>query len=471
MTSMPSSLLIANRGEISRRIIRTANRLGVKTIAVYHPVDAKLPFVAEAAVAIPLEGETPVKAYLDADQIIDIATEQQAAAIHPGYGFLAENSDFARAVTAAGITWVGPSPESIDKMGDKVESRATVAAVGVPISGDVGKVIESPAEAIAEAEKIGYPVMVKASAGGGGIGMAIADDAEQLTQAFANTRSMASRSFGSDRVFIERYIASARHIEVQVLGLADGTVVAFGERDCSTQRRHQKVVEESPAPNLSEELREQMRQAAIKAAQSVGYLNAGTVEFLVDVTKDDFVFLEMNTRIQVEHPITEMTHGVDLIEQQLAIAHTGTTTADFNPQQQGHAFELRICAEDPRMLLPRPGPIGAWVEPEGEGIRVDSGYAANTEVTQHFDSLVAKLCAWGPNRETALSRVATALAVFEIEGLTTNAEFIAEVLSSDAMTSGFYDTGIVGVIQEQLKAERKRQKALAKERKLAEKGS
>ncbi|PRB70292.1 biotin carboxylase N-terminal domain-containing protein [Arthrobacter sp. MYb213] len=458
MNTFPESLLIANRGEIARRIIRTANQLGVRTIAVYHKVDASLPYVAEASEAVELTGEIPVQAYLDGAQIVKIAQATGATSVHPGYGFLAENAGFARAVAQAGLTWVGPSAEIIEVMGDKVESRRAVAAAGVPISGDAGAALETGDEAVAEAERVGYPVMVKASAGGGGIGMAVAHTAEELRVAFENTKSMAGRSFGSDRVFVERFVASARHVEIQVLGLDDGTIIAFGERDCSTQRRHQKLVEESPAPHLDPAVRAQLREAAIAAAGSVGYRNAGTVEFLLDTVSGDFVFLEMNTRIQVEHPITEMTHGVDLIEQQLSIAATGSTTSGFDPQQQGHAFELRICAEDPKKFFPRPGPIDGWSEPTGPGIRVDSGYQAGTEVTQHFDSLVAKACAWGENREEALARATQALSDFSIQGLVTNQPFLKSILETEEFIAGQYDTGLVETIQQRLKAQAKLEK-------------
>ena len=455
MSQYPESVLVANRGEIARRIIRTANELGVRTIAVYHEVDAQLPYVSEASEAVQLTGDIPVKSYLDSAQLLKIAKDANAASIHPGYGFLAESAAFARAVQAAGVKWIGPSAEVIEVMGDKVESRRTVAAAGVPISGDAGAALETADEAVAAAEEVGYPVMVKASAGGGGIGMAVAHDAEQLRKAFENTKSMAGRSFDSDRVFIERFVASARHVEVQVLGLADGTVIALGERDCSTQRRHQKLIEESPAPHLDPAVRERLIQCAIDSAASVGYENAGTVEFLLDTVTGDFVFLEMNTRIQVEHPITEMTHGVDLVQQQLSIAATGTTTKDFAPQQRGHAFELRICAEDPKKFFPRPGPVNTFTVPSGEGVRVDSGYVAGTEVSQHFDSLVAKVCVWGRDRGDALQRAINALEELEIDGLTTNKPFLDEILRSAEFDSGHYDTGLVERIQKRLKEEAK----------------
>ncbi|MGV9861176.1 acetyl-CoA carboxylase biotin carboxylase subunit [Rhodococcus koreensis] len=451
MSSFSDCLLVANRGEIARRIIATANKLGVRTVAVYHKVDADLPYIGEADQAVQLEGDTPVQAYLDAAQIVRIAQQAGATAVHPGYGFLAENADFARLVAQSGLTWVGPSAEVIEVMGDKVESRRVVAAAGVPISGDVGAALETGDEAVAEAGRLGYPVMVKASAGGGGIGMAVAHDEEGLRKAFENTKSMAARSFGSDRVFVERYVSSARHVEIQILGLEDGSIVALGERDCSTQRRHQKLIEESPAPHLDPALRERLVESSIAAAQAVGYRNAGTVEFLLDAVTGDFVFLEMNTRIQVEHPITELTHGVDLVEQQLSIAESGTTTPGFAPVSRGHAIELRICAEDPKRFFPRPGPIDVWQEPTGPGIRVDAGYTAGTEVTPHFDSLLAKVCAFGATREEARARALAACREFVIEGLVTNKPFLEHVLGSEEFTSGRYDTGVVEKIQQRHK--------------------
>jgi acetyl-CoA carboxylase biotin carboxylase subunit len=451
MSSFPDCLLVANRGEIARRIISTAKRLGVRTVAVYHKVDADLPYIGEADQAVQLEGDTPVQAYLDGAQIVRIAQQAGATAVHPGYGFLAENADFARLVARSGLTWVGPSAEVIEVMGDKVESRRVVAAAGVPISGDVGAALETGDEAVGEAGRLGYPVMVKASAGGGGIGMAVAHDEEGLRKAFENTKSMAARSFGSDRVFVERYVSSARHVEVQILGLENGSIVTLGERDCSTQRRHQKLIEESPAPHLEPALRDRLVESSIAAAQAVGYRNAGTVEFLLDAVTGDFVFLEMNTRIQVEHPITELTHGVDLVEQQLSIAESGTTTPGFAPVAQGHAIELRICAEDPQRFFPRPGPIDVWQEPTGPGIRVDSGYAAGSEVTPHFDSLLAKVCAFGATREEAHARALAACRAFVIEGLVTNKPFLEQVLGSEEFTSGRYDTGVVEKIQQRHK--------------------
>ncbi|MDN5805088.1 MAG: ATP-grasp domain-containing protein, partial [Microlunatus sp.] len=412
MEQFPTSVLVANRGEIARRVIRTAKRLGIRTVAVHHAIDAGLPFVAEADQAVELAAETPVKAYLDADQIIAAARATGAEAIHPGYGFLSENGEFARAVSDAGMLWVGPSPAAIEQMGDKVTSRNVVAAAGVPVSGGAGDALADADEAAAAAARVGYPVMVKASGGGGGIGMAVAHDEAGVRKAFDSTQSMAQRSFGSNRVFVERFVANARHVEVQILGLSDGTIVTLGERDCSTQRRHQKLVEESPAPGLDPRVEARMLEAATKAASAVGYRNAGTVEFLLDTLTGDFVFLEMNTRIQVEHPVTELVHGVDLVEQQLSIAKTGGVTADFAPEPSGHAIEIRVCAEDPVRFFPSPGPIDDWFEPTGPGVRVDSGYRAGSEVTPYFDPMIAKICAHGANREEAVARAHAALSDF-----------------------------------------------------------
>jgi acetyl-CoA carboxylase biotin carboxylase subunit len=328
-------------------------------------------------------------------------------------------------------------------MADKVEARRTVSSAGVPISGGAGEALKDVDDAVAAANRLGYPVMLKAAAGGGGIGMAIAADEAQLCKVFVGTRSMAERSFGSDRVFVERFLPSARHIEVQVLGLEDGTVLALGERDCSAQRRHQKVVEESPAPRLSPTVRAAMHDCAIKAAAAVGYRNAGTVEFLVDTMSGDFVFLEMNTRIQVEHPVTELTFGIDLVEQQLSIAKSGSTTPDFAPEPSGHAIELRVCAEDPNRFFPSPGPIEVWEPPVGTGIRVDAGYGPGTTVTPHFDSLLAKLCVHAPTRAEAVDRARDAVDRFRITGLVTNLPFLVELLRSDQFAEGRYDTNIV----------------------------
>ena len=317
---MFDSVLVANRAEIARRVIRTARQMGIRAIAVYSDADADLPYVGEADDAVHIGPAQPARSYLDAAAIIDAARKTGAAAVHPGYGFLAENADFARQVIGAGLTWVGPDPAAIEQMGDKIRARNLMEAAGVPVSPGSREPVTDVIAALAEADRIGYPVMVKAAAGGGGIGMGVAAGPAGLRAAFETARSRAERFFGSPEILIERYVEHARHVEVQILGLADGRVLALGERDCSVQRRHQKVAEETPSPGVSAGLRERMLAAAVRAGQAVGYQGAGTVECLVDADAGSFVFLEMNTRLQVEHPVTELVTGIDLVEQQFLIA-------------------------------------------------------------------------------------------------------------------------------------------------------
>ncbi|HET8641388.1 MAG TPA: biotin carboxylase N-terminal domain-containing protein [Pseudonocardiaceae bacterium] len=446
---MIESLLVANRGEIARRIIRTARATGVRTVAVYSSVDSELPFVREADKAVPLAGPPPA-VYRDAEQILSIAADIGAAAIHPGYGFLSENPEFARRVTASGLIWVGPPAAAIEAMGDKVAARARMAVAEVPVAPGSAEAVTRADACAAEAARVGYPVMIKASAGGGGMGMAVVESPDQLVTEFERVTGFAGRLFGDDRVFVERYFPRVRHVEVQVLGLASGQVVALGERDCSVQRRNQKVVEETPSPAVDDTLRERMCQAAVRAAQAVGYRNAGTVEFLLDPASGEFFFLEMNTRLQVEHPITEAVYGVDLVAEQLRVAAGLPPGIDLDAvRRNGHAIELRINAEDPKRFLPRPGTIENWVEPTGEGVRVDAGYAAGDTVTPAYDSLLAKLVVHGADREQALARARAAVAGFQITGperggVKTNLPFLAEVLDSAEFVSGDYDTGIVG---------------------------
>ena len=445
---MIESLLVANRGEIARRVLRSARELGIRTVAVHSEVDAALPFVTEADVAVQLSGP-PQAVYRDADQILAAAKETRAAAIHPGYGFLSENAEFARAVAAAGLVWVGPPAEAIEAMGDKVAARARMAAAGVPVApGSADAVVGVDACAAAAAE-VGFPVMIKASAGGGGMGMVVVHDPDALAAEYEKVTAFAGRLFGDERVFVERYFPRVRHVEVQVLGLASGRVVALGERDCSVQRRNQKVVEEAPSPAVSPDLRERMCAAAVTAAEAVGYRNAGTVEFLLDPATGEFFFLEMNTRLQVEHPVTEAIFGIDLVAEQLRVAvgdEPGVDPTTLAPS--GHAIELRINAEDPKRFLPRPGAIDVWTEPTGDGVRVDAGYAAGTLVTPNYDSLLAKLVVHGGSRDEALARARAAVAGFEISGperggVRTNLPFLAEVLDCAEFVSGDYDTGIV----------------------------
>jgi acetyl-CoA carboxylase biotin carboxylase subunit len=438
------TVLVANRGEIARRIIRTVQRMGLRAVAVHSDVDADLPFVTEADEAVLIGPAPPAQSYRDAVALIEAARQTGAQAVHPGYGFLSEDPDFARRVVDAGLTWVGPPPEAILAMGDKIRARNLVAAAGVPVSRGTAEPVADVDAAVTAAAGIGYPIMVKASAGGGGMGMAVAADESSLRAEVERVRGFAERMFGDPAVLLERYFPRVRHVEVQVLGLADGRVVALGERDCSVQRRNQKLAEETPSPAVGPELRHQLFDAAVRAATAVGYRNAGTVECLLDVDSGAVVFLEMNTRLQVEHPVTEVVTGIDLVEQQLLIAAGEPVTFDPGAvRATGHALELRVNAEDPVRFLPGPGRVTRWEEPSGEGIRVDSGYAAGTTVTPHYDSLMAKLVVHGADRAQVLERARAAVAAFTVEGPKCNLPFFAELLETPEFVSGDYDTGIV----------------------------
>ncbi|MEU4633038.1 biotin carboxylase N-terminal domain-containing protein [Micromonospora chalcea] len=441
---MIESLLVANRGEIARRIIRTGRRLGIRTIAVHSEADGALPFVTEADEAVCVGPANPAQSYRNVEAILEAARSTGAQAIHPGYGFLSENADFARTVEGSGLIWVGPGADAITAMGDKINARNLMAAAGVPVAPGTTEPAADLDAAVAAAAEIGYPVMVKAAAGGGGMGMGVAADEAALRTEYDKVRAFAERMFGDGSVLIERYFPRVRHVEVQILGLADGRVVALGERECSVQRRNQKLVEESPSPAVSPELRERFLAAAVRAGEAVNYRNAGTVECLLDPSTQEFFFLEMNTRLQVEHPVTEYVYGVDLVEEQLRVAAGLAPTFDpdaFAPR--GHAIELRINAEDPKRFLPGPGAITTWNEPAGAGVRVDSGYVAGNTVTPFYDSLMAKLIVSGDTREEAVERARAAVAQFEIAGPKCNLPFFAELLENPEFLSGDYDTGIV----------------------------
>ncbi|MBV9993777.1 MAG: ATP-grasp domain-containing protein [Caulobacteraceae bacterium] len=436
---MFDSLLIANRGEIARRIIRTARRLGLSTVAVYSEADAGAAHVQEADQAV-LIGPPPAAAsYLRVDAILEAARSTGAQAVHPGYGFLSENAGFARAVIEAGLAWIGPAPQIIAAVGDKAAARTLMAAKGLPVN--PGGEVADAAAAATLAGEIGFPLMVKAAAGGGGIGMKVVRNLDEIRATCERTREQALRFFGDGGLLVERYLEDARHVEVQILGLADGRVLAPGERDCSVQRRFQKVVEETPSPGVSPGLRARMLQTCAAAAERLGYRGAGTVECLVK--GDAFVFLEVNARLQVEHPVTELVTGLDLVEAQLRVAAGEAWTPPEGPAPGGHAIELRVYAEDPVRFLPGPGPISVWREPVGEGVRVDAGYRAGDVVSAFYDPLMAKLCVWGSDRAEALSRARRAVAEFEIEGPKSNLAFLAEVLEHPDFVSGAYDTGLV----------------------------
>lgn len=438
---MIESLLVANRGEIARRIIRTARRLGVRTVAVYSEPDAGLPFVAEADQAVPLAGQPPGQVYRDLEALLAVAKATGAQAVHPGYGFLSENADFARAVQAQGLTWVGPGPDAIAAMGDKINARNLMAAAGVPVAPGTTEPAPDVEAAVAAATGIGYPVMVKAAAGGGGMGMAVAADEAALRREYPKVSAFAERMFDDQAVLLERFFPRVRHVEVQILGLAGGRVVALGERECSVQRRNQKLAEETPSPALTPAQRDALLAAAVRAGEAVGYRNAGTVEFLFAPDEGEFYFLEMNTRLQVEHPVTEAVYRIDLVEAQLRIAAGRPVPVPDTPA--GHAIELRVNAEDPDRFLPGPGTITRWVEPAGEGVRVDAGYAAGNTVTPHYDSLLAKLVVHGADRPEALARARAAVAGFGIAGPKCNLPFFAELLADPGFVAGDYDTGIV----------------------------
>jgi acetyl-CoA carboxylase, biotin carboxylase subunit len=438
------SLLVANRGEIARRIISTARKLGLRTIAVHSTADATLPFVKEADEAVCIGEGPPAASYMDVAAVLDAARRTSAHAVHPGYGFMSENHAFAQAVLDAGLRWVGPRPSVIEAMGNKINARNQMQAAGVPVFAGSVEPIRTAAQALEAAEQVGYPLMIKAAAGGGGIGMSVAEDPAALVAGLEAAADRAARFFGSPDLLLERFVRSARHVEVQILGLASGEVICLGERDCSVQRRHQKVVEEAPAIQLDDDQRAQLRAAAVRAGETVGYEGAGTVEFLYDVEAREFSFLEMNTRLQVEHPVTEMVTGLDLVAAQLRVAAgqpLGWGADDV--RIDGHAVELRVYAEDSRRLLPSPGTITRWEEPRGEHVRVDAGYGAGDVVTPYYDPLLAKLCVWGLDRGEALNRAREALKSFVIEGPRTNLEFLAEVLEHPDFLDNSHDTQLV----------------------------
>ena len=435
---MIEKLLVANRGEIARRIFRTCRTMGIATVAVYSEPDRDAPFVAEADEGIALGGATPAESYLRIDALVDAARRSGADAVHPGYGFLAENADFARAVGEAGLLWVGPPPEAIETMGSKLRSKELVADAGVPTLDSIDLTGLDEAEIREAAERIGYPVLVKASAGGGGKGMRIVSDPGNLIDAVEGARRESAAAFGDDTVFVEHYLEAPRHIEIQIFADTHGTTVSLFERECSIQRRHQKIIEEAPSPALTPELRERMGKAAVAAAEAVGYLGAGTVEFLFQ--GGDFWFLEMNTRLQVEHPVTEEITGLDLVRLQLLVASGHPLPPEARePTMTGHAVEARLYAEDAtKGFLPVTGVLDRFrFEP---GIRVDTGVEDGSEISIHYDPMIAKVIAWAPTREEATARLANALRQAEIHGLVTNRELLVRILRHPEFVAGTFDT-------------------------------
>lgn len=438
---MFTKILIANRGEIAIRIMRACKELGIKTVAVYSAADKDSVHVQFADEAVLLGGAAPKESYLNADKLIQAALNLKADAIHPGYGFLSENASFAAAVESAKLTFIGPSADSIRAMGDKAQSKIAMKKAGVPtVPGFEG--LESNDDFKKAAKEIGYPVLVKAAAGGGGKGMRVVNAESELAEAIGSARSEALNSFGDERLLIEKYLANAHHIEFQVFGDKYENLVHLFERECSVQRRHQKIIEETPSVLLTPKLREEMGQAAVNAAKAVNYYNAGTIEFIFDPILSSFFFLEMNTRLQVEHPITELTAGIDLVQWQIRIAAGEKfpfTQSDFH--QQGHAIECRVYAEDPANgFFPSTGKLLQFIEPRGPGIRVDSGFTTGSEVTHFYDPLLAKLIVHAENREAAIQRMRNALKEFIVHGVITNIDFMQAVLAHDDFAQGEVST-------------------------------
>lgn len=443
MRSLFSKVLIANRGEIALRIIRTCKKLGIKTVAIYSEADAGAVFVRHADEAYCV-GKPPVhQSYLNADEIIAIAISTKAEAVHPGYGLLSENAAFAKKCKDAGLVFIGPSPEIIASMGSKIEARKTMQAAGVPVIEGIDIALENEDEASSAAAKIGYPLMLKASAGGGGIGMQLVHSEEELGKAFFGNKKRAQSFFGDGAMFIEKYIEEPHHIEVQIIADQHGHVVPLWERECSVQRRHQKVVEEAPSPFINEETREKMLYAAVKAAKHIGYSNAGTIEFLVDKNQN-FYFLEMNTRLQVEHGVTEEITGLDLVEEQMKIASGERITfRREDVERKGHAIEVRIYAEDPVRFFPSPGKITKIELPRGEGIRHDIAVEAGSVVTPFYDPMIGKLIVWAETRKEACLMMNQALQQYKIDGIKTNLPMLKEIISHDQFLAGMTTTDFV----------------------------
>lgn len=448
-----STVLIANRGEIACRIIRSARKLGVRTVAVYSECDAESPHVEQADLAVALPGQRAAETYMDQDKLLEIAREHGVALVHPGYGFLAENANFARRCVQSGLVFVGPSPETIASMGDKATARVLAANAGARVlAGSERASLADPATLAKIGRRTGFPLLVKAAAGGGGIGMRRVDSEAELVTAAAAASQLAGKYFGDDGVYLERYVADARHVEVQIFGFGDGTAIDLFDRDCSLQRRHQKIVEEAPAPDLPDEAREEMIEAALSIARSISYAGAGTVEFLYDPHSRACFFLEMNTRIQVEHPVTEMITGSDLVAAQLKLAMGASPRDELEAarsRREGHAIEARIYAEDPaRKFQPSPGLIEALVLPAGPGIRIDSGYASGNRITPFYDPMMMKVAAFGATRAEAIVRLIDALDRIEIAGPKTNLDFLRYLLRQPEVANTGLHTQIIDSLVE-----------------------
>ena len=440
---MFQKVLVANRGEIACRVIRALRERGIKSVAIYSEADQDTRHRRLADEAYPIGAAPVAQSYLRQEAIIELACEIGAEAIHPGYGLLSENAAFARRCREAGVVFIGPAPEVIEQMGDKARARSIAVDAGVPVVPGSPAPLANLEEAATVAEEIGYPVLLKAAAGGGGIGMRLVKKASQLEKHFTACKSLAERSFGDGTLYLEKYVSDPRHLEVQILGDQHGHIVHLFERECSVQRRHQKVVEEAPAPLVGRrpELREAICDAALKLARAVSYDSAGTVEFIANEA-GELYFIEMNTRLQVEHPVTELVTGIDIVQAQLSIAAGEPLSfTQSEVELKGAAIEWRVCAEDPaKKLAPSPGPLDRFQTPEGEGIRVDSGFDEGQRVSPYYDSLLAKLVCSGPNRNTAIERSVDGLKHFLIEGIASNLPLLREVAEHETFLGGSYDT-------------------------------
>ena len=438
---MFEKILVANRGEIAIRVMRTCRELGIGTVAVYSDADRVALHTTYADESYHIGASPSTESYLVIDKILDAAKQSGADAIHPGYGFLAENAAFAEACAAAGIVFIGPPAEAIRGMGNKLEARATMVEAGVPVIPGSGETVGSVAEAKKIAADIGYPVMIKAAAGGGGKGLRIARKADDVAKAIEMTTGEAESAFGDKSIFVEKYIESPKHIEVQILADTHGKTIAIGERECSMQRRYQKVIEEAPSPSVTAKVRASLCSAARKAAEAVGYVGAGTVEFVMGTDKS-FYFLEMNTRLQVEHPVTELVYGVDLVKEQIHIAageRLGISEKDL--RMRGHAIESRIYAEDPHMnFMPSTGRVKRLVLPQGPGVRNENGIYSGYDVPIYYDPLLGKVITWAEDRPTAIRRMRRALEEYHLDGLKTNVEFLLWALETEGFGDGSYDT-------------------------------
>ncbi len=440
---MLEKVLVANRGEIACRVIRACHELGIPSVAVYSDADADMPHAKMADEAYHIGPPPVMQSYLVQDRIIEVAREAGAAGIHPGYGLLAENPEFAERVTREGMVWIGPPADAIRAMGVKTGAREMMASADVPIIPGITTSLADADAARSVADELGYPVMVKASAGGGGIGMQVVATPEEMDTAFTNSSHRAKTFFSDGSLYLEKLIVGARHVEIQVLADDHGNTVHLNERECSIQRRHQKVIEEAPSPGVDGKLRSRMGQVACQAAEAIGYRNAGTVEFLMAQDKS-FYFLEMNTRLQVEHPITEMTTGIDIVKEQLAIAAGEPISfSQSDVGLRGHAIEMRIYAEDPERFLPSPGTISRLSWPAGDHIRVDTGVEEGVAVTPFYDPLIAKMCVWGEDRQAAIDRGLEALSGTALEGLKHNIPLHQRVLAHPAFRAGELSTSFI----------------------------